>query len=178
MNGLPKCFFKGSKGLRQGGPLSSYLFIMVADSLGRLVAKVEVVGLIEGFLAVDGCPATPFIQFVDDSLFLLKADGESLQNLRCILLVMEAAMGFKVNWSKSILSPVGNVPGIAELADVIGCEVLPLPISYLGFALGVKASSKAIWNPVLAKMGSKLAHWKGNCLSFRGKACFVEECSC
>lgn len=109
-------------------------------------------GLIEGFSAREGSFAIPFIQYTDDSLFFIKVDVEGLRNLRCILLIVDAATGMKVNWSKSTISPVGVVPEIEEMADVLRCEVIPLPTSYLGLPLGVKAPSNVIWNPVLEKM--------------------------
>lgn len=70
MNGCPKGFFKSERSLRQGDPLSPYLFIMVVDLLGRMASKTESVGLLEGLSMV------PFIQFAEDSLFLLKANLE------------------------------------------------------------------------------------------------------
>lgn len=88
---------------------------------------------------------------------------------------MEAAIGLKVNWSKSTLSPVEFVPKIEELTNIISCDLLPLPISYLGLPFRAKASSKSIWNPVLEKMGSKLAHWKGNNLSYGGKLILLKS---
>lgn len=97
VNGYPKGFFKGSKGLRQGDLLSPYLLILVANLLGRLSAKAKVEGLFEGFTIREGSPSIPFIQSTDDSLFLLKADVENVRNLRCILLIVKAATGLKVN---------------------------------------------------------------------------------
>lgn len=61
------------------------------------------------------------------------------------------------------------------MANIIGCDVLPLPISYLTLPLRVRASRKSIWNLVLEKMGNKLAHWKGNYLSFRGKLILLKS---
>lgn len=138
---------------------------MVANLLGRLIAKVEAVGLVEGFLAIIGSPSVLFIQFANSSLFLLKAQMEGLRNLRCIFLIVEAATRLKVNWSNSSFCLVKNVPELEEIANVLGCEVTHLPISYLGFSLGANSNSKEIWNSVLERMGNNLAHWKGNYLS-------------
>lgn len=148
---------------------------MVANLLGRLLAKAKDVGLIERFSTIEGSPTVPFIQFADDSLFMLKADFDGLRNLRCILLMVEAAIGPRVNWSNTNLSPVGNVPEVEDMANVLDREVLPLLISYLGFPLRAKSSSKSFWNPILEKMGSKLAHWKNNYLSLGGKPILLKS---
>lgn len=82
--------------------------------------KAESVGLVEAFALNGVGPKIPFIQFADDSLFLLKAEEEGVRNLRCILLIMEAATGLKVNWEKSSLSPVGEVSNMERLSEVLG----------------------------------------------------------
>lgn len=117
VNGSPKGFFKSSCGLRQSDPLPHYLFIMVADLLGRMVAKAESVGLVEGFSFNGVGPLILFIQFAD-SLFMVKADLEGMKILN-MLLIMETAIGLKVNWSKSTLSQVGVIPNVRRLAVVL-----------------------------------------------------------
>lgn len=128
--------------------LSLYLFIIVTELLSRLVRKAEIGGLIEGFVPDEGVPSVPFIQFADDS-FLLKADQENIGNLRCILLIMEAVSRLKVNLRKSKLYLVGKVLNMVELASIMGCEVDSFPVTYHGLPLGVKSSSKEIWNPII-----------------------------
>lgn len=59
----------------------------MVDLLDRMVAKANSVGLIQGFYLRGGM-SIPFIHFTDDSLFMVKADLEVLQNLRCLLLIM------------------------------------------------------------------------------------------
>lgn len=45
INGVSISFFKSSRGLRQGDPLSPVLFINVSEMLGRLVQKAVLVDL-------------------------------------------------------------------------------------------------------------------------------------
>lgn len=45
----------------------------------------------------------------DDSLLLLKADLEVLENQRGLLLILEGVTNLKVNLRKSSMAPVGNV---------------------------------------------------------------------
>ena len=50
VNGSAKGWIKASKGLRQGDPLSPFLFTLVVDFLSRMIFRVEERGLAEGFL--------------------------------------------------------------------------------------------------------------------------------
>lgn len=75
---------------------------------------------------------------------MLKTDLEGLKNLRCILLIMEAATDLNVNWSKSMTSPMGRISNVKGLAEVLKCDVEPLLISYLGLPLRAKLSSTAM----------------------------------
>ena len=53
LNGQPIGNIKPSRGLRQGEPLSPYLFLMCAMGLQSLIHKVEVEGLIQGVSIVE-----------------------------------------------------------------------------------------------------------------------------
>ena len=49
VNGNAKEWVKASRGLRQGDPLSSFLFTIVADVLSRMMLKAEEKSVLEGF---------------------------------------------------------------------------------------------------------------------------------
>jgi hypothetical protein len=71
--------------------------------------------------------------------------------------------------------PVGHVPDLERLAEIMGCKTAQLPMNYLGLPLGAKFKSKAIWDPILEKMERKLAGWKRMYLSKGGKTYFDQE---
>ena len=48
--------------------------------------------------------------------------------------------------------PIGEVDDVHALADILGCRVGTLPISYLGMPLGTSHNSPSIWNPILEKI--------------------------
>ena len=45
--------------------------------------------------------------------------------------------------------PIGQVPNVVELANILGCRVSTLPFSYLGLPLGAPYKNQAVWNKVL-----------------------------
>ena len=49
INGSPPGFIKPSRGIRQGDPLSPYLFLLVSEGLNGLINKSVAMGDIRGF---------------------------------------------------------------------------------------------------------------------------------
>lgn len=73
VNGTSVEHFHGSKGLRQGDPLSLFLFLIVAEAFGALLSKAFQGGLIEGFeVRPDGLKAS-HLQFADETLIMCRA---------------------------------------------------------------------------------------------------------
>uniref|UniRef100_A0A2N9EX59 Reverse transcriptase domain-containing protein n=1 Tax=Fagus sylvatica TaxID=28930 RepID=A0A2N9EX59_FAGSY len=74
----------------------------------------------------------------------------------------------KINLNKSEMVPVGSVLDMKELAGIMGCKIIQLPMTYLGLPLGANFKSKSIWDPILEKMERKLSGWQRMYLSKGG----------
>ena len=71
--------------------------------------------------------------------------------------------------------PIGEVDDVHALADILGCRVGTLPISYLGMPLGASHNSPSIWNPILEKIERKMAGWKKLYLSKGGRLTLLKS---
>ena len=69
------------------------------------------------------------------------------------------------NALKSEMFPVGEVSNIHVLAEILGCQIGSLPMTYPSMPLGASHKSPTIWNPILEKIERKLAGWKTMYLS-------------
>ena len=111
-NGSPMGFFRSSRGLRQGDPLSPYLFVLGMEAFSLLIDTVASGGHLPGFKVIGrngGMEQITHFLFADDTLVFCKDSKEQLAYLSWILLWFEALFGLKINLEKSSIMSVGNV---------------------------------------------------------------------
>lgn len=92
------------RGLRQGDPLSPYVFILCSEVLFGLCKRAQASGRLSGVRVALGSPRINHLLFADDTMFFCKTSESSCLALKRILGLYEAASGQKINSSKSSIS--------------------------------------------------------------------------
>lgn len=131
-NGEPRGHVVPSRGLRQGDPLSPYLFILCAEGLSTLISHHVSTGSLIGLQICDGAPIISHLLFADDSLpYATPQDCSVIQH---ILNVYERAFGQQINLQKSSVMFSGNVENQVwqTLVQILGVEKVPRHEKYLG----------------------------------------------
>ena len=178
INGSPAGFFPSSKGLRQGDPLSPYLFVIGMKALSCLINRAVEGNYLSGNRIKDGRGGDLVIShllYADDTLIFSEANKDQLKYLSWILMWFEALSGLKINLNKSEIIPIGPVDNAEELATELGCKIGSLPTSYLGLPLGAKHKALGVWDWIEERFRKRLASWKIQYISKGGRATLIRS---
>jgi hypothetical protein len=147
INGEATSFFKSERGLRQGCPLSPYLFILIMEGLSLLLSKIFTDHHIF-VIKVSNCIKIIHLMFFNDVLLLSKADLEEWLVIQDVLKLLCFVSGLSINYSKSSVHYWGLTNAkLLLLKDSIPFTFLNLSegFNYLGFQLKMGASSSSDW---------------------------------
>lgn len=101
VRGKLRGYINPSRGLRQGDPLSPYLFLLGAEGFSALLSQKARTSRLPGIVI---CPSTPSINqllFTDDSLLFAEASTFACQEIEDVISTYGSTSGQKVNFSKS-----------------------------------------------------------------------------
>ncbi|CAJ2670867.1 unnamed protein product [Trifolium pratense] len=171
VNGSPTDEFSLRRGLRQGDPLSPFLFLLAAEGLNVLMEAMVARNLFTGY-SIGGQESirVSHLQFADDTLLLGVRSWANVRALRAVLVLFETMSGLKVNFNKSLLVGVNiSDSWLREAASVLCCKVGKIPFLYLGLQIGGDPRRLMFWEPVLSRIKNRLSGWKSRFLSFGGR---------
>jgi hypothetical protein len=93
--------FNPTRGIRQGHPISSYLFLLAVEELSCFLQHRETSGRLEGLVVADSAPSINHLLFAYDSLLFFKANQEAVVELDETLQLYCGASGQRINRDKS-----------------------------------------------------------------------------
>ena len=178
VNDTSKGFFQSSRGLRQGNPLSPYLFVIAMEVFSSFLKRAMDGGFMSDCRvkgrSEEGVQISHLL-FADDTLVFYQVSQDHLTYLSWLLMWFEAVLGLRINLEKSELIPVGRVENIDDLASEFGCRVGSLPSTYLGLPLGAPFKTVSVWDGVEERFCKRLAMWKRQYLSKGGRATLIRS---
>ncbi|CAN1744197.1 LINE-1 retrotransposable element ORF2 protein [Linum perenne] len=176
VNGGQSGFFHPTRGLRQGDPLSPFLFIVVSNVLSFLMTTAVEEGGIKGMRLTPRCPVLHHILFADDTVLCGKATVTEAQRMKSILDMYCCLSGQAVNETKSAIHFSANTPsGIKnEVTRVFGVNSNINLGKYLGLPLEWGRSKVEALHFLVERMQNKSHSWKSLLLSQAGRETMIK----
>jgi hypothetical protein len=177
INGQPSKCFSPERGLRQGDPLSPYLFILCANVLSGLLKKESQQSNIHGIQIARNAPKITHLLFADDSLLFARANPKEAETIMKVLQSYQLASGQMVNLDKSEVSFSRNVPKIEKdmICHQIAIKTVASHSRYLGLPVIFGRSKKDVFSFVQERIWKKVKGWKEKFLSRAGKETLIKS---
>ena len=171
VNGEPKGEIFPSRRIRQGDPLSPYLFLLCSKGLNRMIQKATREDIIRGFSLCKIGPKITHLFFANDSLLFCRARREDLQAIQNILTSFDHSSGQKINCEKTTLffSKAVSDDMKREIIDFLGVAEIKEYEKYLRLPAVVGKNKKASLNYIKERVWAKLQGWKEKLLSQAGR---------
>ncbi|XP_060969488.1 uncharacterized protein LOC133036771 [Cannabis sativa] len=150
-----------SRGIRQGDPLSPYLFILCAEGLTALIHRFESRGLLHGCKVANGAPRISHMLFADDSYLYCKATNAEATRIQEVLQKFEAASGQKVNFSKSsIFFSTNTALAIRnDISNFLGMTIAGENNLYLGLPSTMSRNKTAVLGFLKERVRKRIQGW-------------------
>ena len=176
INGKPKGRIVPSRGLRQGDPISPYLFLLCAEGLSAMLQKDEFDTNLRGISVCRGAPRISHLLFADDCIVFCKASMDEGLKITKILEKYEKESGQKLNKEKTSLFFSKNTGREVQEAvkDMFEAEIILQHERYLGLPPLVERGKKKAFNRIKDQVGRKIAGWKGKLLSSAGREILIK----
>ncbi|XP_071902573.1 uncharacterized protein [Coffea arabica] len=177
LNGERVGYITASRGLRQGDPLSPYLFLICAEGLSYMINREMNQGNITGVKVCKNGPQISHLFFADDSVICCKATVQEAKQIKEILQAYSKASGQVINCDKSAVYFSRNTTRQArvEVCQELGDMREASSGRYLGLPMAIGRSKNQVFGYIKSSIMKKLKGWKNKMLSPAGKEVLIKS---
>lgn len=160
--------FTPSPVIRQGDPLSPYLFVLCMERLNQIIEEAVIQGHWKPIYASRGGPLLSNLFFADDIMLFAEATTEQASILSSCLHRFCLASGQKVSLQKSRVYFSKNVPTSTResIYDTLSMEMTDDLGLYLGMPTLTSRVTRDTFKHLCEKIDRKLSGWKTKYLSY------------
>ncbi|PKU64084.1 Putative ribonuclease H protein [Dendrobium catenatum] len=168
LNGALEGFFPSTAWLRQGCPLSPYLFFLVMDAFLNILKE-------RGFIGIyaDNFNLTHLL-YADDVLVFGEASSHNCHKLASILRDFGNSTGLYVNFDKSAIMFPKHQRNQHDICQILSIHNITTKITYLGIPLSFHRLKVEDFLPFMDCINNKMNGWKANLLSFAGRLQYLK----
>ena len=166
-------WFPVTRSVKQGGPNSPYLFLILAEVLAIELRKNP---KIKGFLIEDIMKL--FGQYADDIDLYLKGDAQSIDETLKTFAKFEHQSGFKINYEKTSVYRIGSIKKTsAKFYTKHKLSWVNDKIDVLGVTICDEKGDTMYQNyePIVKKVETVLKMWQDRNLSLLGKVLIINS---
>ncbi|XP_027156511.1 uncharacterized protein LOC113757398 [Coffea eugenioides] len=177
INGASYGFFKSSRGVRQGDPLSPALFVIGAEVLSRGLNSLAAQSRFLGFMVPRGCPPVTHLAFADDVLVFANGSSSSLKDIMRVLKMYQLASGQLVSVQKSgyLVHPSVSPARRRVVERITGFSRQHFSVRYLGFPLYIGKCKSLYFGEVCYAISTRILSWRSKLLSPGGRLVLIKH---
>jgi hypothetical protein len=163
VNGNLSNRFTPSRGLRQGDPISPYLFLLCSEGLSCLLKSIGPVHLSRGVRVGVHAPWISHLLFVDDCIVFSEASQTRANRLQSILNIYSRGSGQLVNKEKSAIFYSANCQDDDKLqmSSILQIDNEALAEKYLGLPTALGRSTKEAFEYMPTRLKKLVGVWSG-----------------
>lgn len=165
------------RGLRQGDPISPYLFLLCVEGLSKSLSEAANNEEIHGCKISSGALEITHLLFADYSFLFFKATQEETTRVKALLNAYENVSGQAVNFQKSGIFFSANVrlDKQVELSNILGVFNDLSTGRYLGLPSLIGRSKKTVFNFIKDRVAKKIQGWSNKVISRGGKTVLIKK---
>lgn len=175
-NGTLLDTFAPSRGLRQGDPLSPFLFLFVADGLSLLLEEKVNQGILSPVHVCRRGPGISHLLFADDTLLFFKAVNEQALAVREVLADYASSTGQLINLAKCsiMFGDVSSAERKQSIKQILQISSDGFEDKYLGFPTPEGRMHKGKFQCLQERICKRIMQWGENYLSSGGKEILIK----
>ncbi|KAM0839690.1 hypothetical protein ACQ4PT_060147 [Festuca glaucescens] len=160
-----------TRGLRQGDPLSPYLFLFVAECLSSVINRAILTHSLQEFKISRSSPGISHLLFADDCLMFFHANPEQARVVKEAITEFEKGSGQLLSVNKCSLLFSENCPEAKQLEVKQIMEVSrdSFEDRYLGYPTPEGRMNKGKFQPSKDRLSKKLNNWVEKLMSMGAK---------